>query len=217
MSIWLNFKHQGCTGKNSLNLNLVDIPRDILHSNITRRLAKCGELAKLSPQHLLARISFRRGATVRLPESEGLKGCSFKCLSRHLTRATYVSFPASRSCYLSLTEIGNQKGIVSMLPHLACYYNIKVKPCAPLHHPCALAQKMSKKAVRRSSFSQETMEVEEKSHSTSTTARTSIRDQKKGNPPQIAHLNLDNIHLDVGDVQVRTRTSWWKLWYEHFP
>ena len=70
-------------------------------------------------------------------------------------------------------------------------------------------------AARRSS--QETLEMEEKSHSTSSTARSSIRDQKNGNSPQVAHLNLENIHLDVGDVRVRTRTSWWKLWYEHFP
>ena len=78
------------------------------------------------------------------------------------------------------------------------------------------ARQIFKKAARRPSFSQETMEIEEKSHSTSTTARTSIRDEKNGNSPQVAHLNLDNIHLDVGDVRVRTRTSWWKLWYEHF-
>ena len=96
-------------GVNPLKLNLVDIPRDILQLSITRRLAKRGELAKLSSQYLLARISFRRGATVTLSDFWN-------------PRATYVSFPASQSCYLSLTKIGNQKGIVSMLPFLACYF-----------------------------------------------------------------------------------------------
>ncbi|KIM40488.1 hypothetical protein M413DRAFT_19157 [Hebeloma cylindrosporum] len=64
---------------------------------------------------------------------------------------------------------------------------------------------MSIKGARRSQVTSET----EKSHST-TDRTSSIHDEKKGKFAQVTHR--DDIHLDVGDVQVRTRTRWWKLW-----
>jgi len=182
-------------------------------------MVKHGEMAKLSSCRVLpARNSFRRRATVRLP---GLKGSSFKFIIKARgPHGTSRSFPASRFRYLSWTEMGRNgqpKGNTypcrPTLPVIFCLCNIKVKPCA--HHSCGLDRQMSKKAARRSSLSQETSdsEVEEKSNSASV-GTTPMHDGKRGNSPQVAHL--DNIHLDVGDVQVRRRTRWWKLWYEHF-
>ena len=57
---------------NPLKLNLVDIPRDILQLSITRRLAKRGELAKLTILACSDQLPKRCDCdTVRLLESEG--------------------------------------------------------------------------------------------------------------------------------------------------